>query len=69
MSKHPKRVEPGVVLAISWALAAIALTLLLGGRLGLRGWIWLSLHHFFCVIGVSHELRSAWLRRKEIEHV
>ena len=69
MSAPAPRVEVGVVLAFSWALVAVTITLLLGSRLGLRGWVWLGLHHVLCAVGVSHQLHHAWLRRKEKKHV
>jgi len=51
----------GVVAALTWILVAIGLTVLLGPRLGLRGWTWLGVHHVLCVVGSGHELWRAVL--------
>jgi hypothetical protein len=60
-----RRLDGGVIVAIAWATVAVAMTVLIGGQLGLRGWIWLGLHHVLCVAGVSHELRRGWKRRQK----
>lgn len=54
----------GLIVALAWAFIAIGVTVLFGPLLGLRGWIWLGLHHLVCAVGVSHELRRAWRRRR-----
>lgn len=58
-----RRLDPGVVVAVAWLGVAVGLTLLLGPRLGLRGWAWLGLHHALCLLGCAHELRRGWRRR------
>ncbi len=54
-----RSVDAGTVVALSWAVAAVGVTLLFGSMLGLRGWLWLGIHHVLCVVGVTHELRRA----------
>jgi hypothetical protein len=58
------RMDIGFVVAVSWLLAAMGATLLFGPQLGLRGWMWLGLHHALCVVGSIHELRRAARRRR-----
>jgi hypothetical protein len=58
-----RRIDINFVLALTWILVAIGLTVLLGPKLGLRGWVWLGLHHLLCLIGTSHELWRAHRRR------
>ena len=65
MSVQPKKLDLGVIVATTWLLVALGLTVLLGPSLGLRGWVWLGLHHLLCAIGVSHELLRGWRRRRE----
>lgn len=55
------RVRPGTVVALSWAAVAVGLTVVIGPQLGLRGWLWLGLHHLLCLVGVGHEL---WRERR-----
>ena len=50
----------GRVVAITWILVAVGITVLVGPELGWRGWLWLGLHHLLCLIGASHEL---WRKR------
>ena len=38
-----RRLDGGVIVAIAWATVAVAMTVLIGGQLGLRGWFWLGL--------------------------
>lgn len=52
--------DTGVVVALAWLTLAIGATALFGPSLGLRGWLWLGLHHLLCLLGVSHEL---WRKR------
>ena len=59
-----KKLDSGLVVALAWLTAAVVVTVLWGGSLGLRGWIWLGLHHLLCVAGCTHELRRAWQRRQ-----
>ncbi|MCB9743740.1 MAG: hypothetical protein H6741_15005 [Alphaproteobacteria bacterium] len=56
--------DPGVIVAIAWLGVALGLTLVLGPRLGLRGWLWLGLHHALCLVGCAHELVRGWRRRQ-----
>lgn len=63
-STAKKRVDVGFVVALAWLTSAGVVTVIWGGGLGLRGWIWLGLHHVLCVAGCSHELRRAWARRQ-----
>lgn len=51
----------GVVVALTWLTLAIGATILFGPMLGLRGWLWMGLHHLLCAVGVSHEL---WRKRR-----
>lgn len=43
------------ILAVTWILISITITILLWSHLGARGWIWLGIHHTVCIIGCSHE--------------
>jgi hypothetical protein len=45
----------GAVLAVTWVLVAIGLTVVFGPRLGIRGLVWLGAHHLLCLVGVTHE--------------
>ena len=65
MNTAPQKIDLGVIVAMTWALVAVFLTVVLGPKLGFRGWTWLGLHHLLCVIGVSHELLRGWQRRRE----
>lgn len=58
-----RRPDWGLVVALTWAMVALIGTLLLAPQLGLRGWLWLGLHHLVCLVGVTHELVRAWGRR------
>ena len=60
----PKRIDIGVIIAITWLAAALWVTLFFGPRLGIRGWFLLLLHHSICVPGCTHELWRGWRRRK-----
>ncbi|GEM_PF-2414259 len=53
-----------MIIALVWLMVAAAITALYGPRLGLRGWIWLGIHHVVCGVGTSHELLRAWRRRR-----
>ena len=53
-----------VVVALAWLLIAVAVTILYGPVLGLRGWIWLGVHHVLCGVGCTHELVRGWRRRR-----
>jgi len=58
-----RRVDPGLVVALAWPLAAVGLTVAIGPSLGLRGWLWLGAHHLLCAVGCGHELWRAWAQR------
>ncbi len=62
----PGRTLPdlGVIIALAWVMAAIGVTVLYGGQLGFRGWVWLGVHHVACAIGCTHELWQGWKRRQ-----
>jgi hypothetical protein len=51
-----RRVRPAVVLAISWLLASVVLTVTLAPQLGVRGLIWLTLQDLVCLVGCGWEL-------------
>lgn len=57
----------GRVVAMSWILVALAVTVVIGPDLGLRGWAWLGLHHLLCAVGAGHELWRARKRRRAWE--
>ena len=59
-----RRIDIGVIIAITWLAAALWATLFFGGRLGIRGWSLLLLHHGICVPACTHELLRGWRRRK-----
>ena len=63
-SSPRRRADLGVVIALSWLGVALGATLVFGPRLGMRGWLWLGLHHLLCGVGVSHELWRGWRCRK-----
>ncbi len=54
----------GVVVALAWLMSAAVVTLIYGPILGLRGWIWLGVHHVLCGVGCTHELTRGWKRRR-----
>lgn len=58
MKRQGKRTDISAIIAVTWALTAIIMTVILYDKLGARGWLWLSVHHLFCLIGVSHEWRK-----------
>lgn len=41
------------VLALSWVVVAIGVTVMLAPILGLRGWVWLGLHHLVMVVTIT----------------
>jgi hypothetical protein len=59
-----RRLDAGLIIALAWLFTAGGLTVLLGPSLGMRGWVWVGLHLLLCLIGCTHELRRAWLRRE-----
>ena len=54
-----RKLNAGRVVALSWLFVAVGATVVLAPMLGLRGWVWLGLHHVLCAVGVTHELRRA----------
>ncbi len=58
-----RRLDLGVIVAITWLALALWVTIFFGPYLGLRGWIWLGLHHVVCLVACSHELHRGWRRR------
>lgn len=59
-----RRTDLGVIVALSWLFIAIGGTVVFAGSLGLRGLIWMGVHHVVCVAAVSHEMWRGWKRRK-----
>lgn len=59
-----RRIDIGVIIAITWLAAALWATLFFGPRLGARGWGLLLLHHLICVPGCCHEILRGWRRLK-----
>ena len=45
-------------IALTWILFSIILTFLIYSDLGTRGWIFLLIHHVFCLIGAGSELKK-----------
>lgn len=43
-------------LALVWLGVAVAMTLLMSPKLGMRGLFWLWLHNGLCALGTGHEL-------------
>ncbi len=62
MAAPRQPIDPWAVAAASWIAVAVALTVLIGPDLGLRGWAWMSLHHVLCALGAGHELWRAHKR-------
>jgi hypothetical protein len=54
-----------VAIALTWIVVAIGLTLVLGPLMGLRGWMWLFVHHVLCAMGAGWELREDWRLTRE----
>ena len=65
MKRQEKRFDILAIIAVTWALTSIVMTVLLLDKLGARGWLWLGIHHLFCLIGVSHEWRKHQRRVQE----
>lgn len=55
------RFRPMKVLALAWLLVGAGLLVLIGPRLGWRGWIWLGAHEVLCLVGAGWELWGEWL--------
>lgn len=58
-STRARRVDTGAVIALAWLGVALGLTIAFGPQLGLRGWMWLGLHHSLALLGAGHELWRA----------
>ena len=54
------RFDLGRTFALTWLVAAIGVTVVIGPRLGMRGMAWLALHNLVCMVGAGHEL---WRKR------
>ena len=65
MAAPRRSIDFGAIVALSWLMIAMGVTVFLGPQLGLRGWIWLILHHVLCVVGSVHELRRASRRHQD----
>lgn len=50
-----KNLDIQAILAVSWLLVAIGISIVFGPYLGARGWLWLGIHHVLCIIGCGHE--------------
>lgn len=61
-----RKLDPWLVVALTWLFSAISITLVFGPLLGLRGWFWLGMHHLLCAAGTTHEIRRAWHRRQRL---
>ena len=64
MNRPPLR--PALVLAFTWLLATVVLSILLAPSLGARGLMWLGFHNALCVIGCGWEIRRAWLIQQPV---
>jgi hypothetical protein len=67
MKRQDRRIDLSAIIAVSWALIAIIMTVILYDKLGARGWLWLWVHHIFCIIGVSYEWREHQKRVQALE--
>ena len=45
MAAPSSKIDVGVIIALVWLMVAVAMTVLYGPELGLRGWLWLGFHH------------------------
>ena len=45
-------------IALTWILFSIIITFLICSDLGIRGWMFLLIHHVFCVFGAGSELKK-----------
>ena len=46
------------IIALTWILVSIIITCIIYDDLGFRGWVFLSMHHIFCMIGAGTELKN-----------
>ena len=58
-----QRKNIGEIIAVSWLIVAVVMTILVGPSLGARGLLWMAIHHLLCLIGCGHELAKS--RRKK----
>ncbi len=52
-------IRPMKVFALAWLVVGASLLVLIGPRLGWRGWIWLGIHEVLCIVGAGWELAGA----------
>ena len=52
--------RPALVLAITWLLVSMVMSILLVPMLGARGLIWLGIQDAACLFGCGWEIRRAW---------
>ena len=64
MKRRTSDFDIQAVLAVTWVLSSILLTIALGDKLGVRGWLWLMVHHIVCLLSCAHELRRYRTRQK-----
>ena len=58
-----QRIDLGALAAMIWLTIAVFVSLVFGPLLGLRGWVWLCVHHLLRIVGCTHELIRASRRR------
>ena len=59
-----RRLDLGVALAFGWLLFALIASVWWGPQFGLRGLVWMAIHHVLCLVGCTHELRRGWRRHQ-----
>ena len=50
-----KAFDVGAILAVTWVLVAVGVTVVFVPQLGIRGLGWMAAHHLLCIVGVTHE--------------
>ena len=55
MPVRKREFDIGALLAVTWVLVAVGLTVVFAPHLGIRGLGWLAAHHILCLVGVTHE--------------
>jgi hypothetical protein len=60
------RIDLSATVAVAWIWVALGLTVVFAPQLGLRGLVWLGLHHLLCIVGVTHELRRYRQRQRPL---
>jgi hypothetical protein len=58
MKRSP--IRPALMLALTWLLVSVVLTMLMAPTLGARGLLWLAFHDAACLFGCGWEIRRAW---------